>query len=283
MRQNGNNIIKRLSIATPSTWLLLFFVVPFLIILTYSFFQRGSYGEIIYELSFSNYRELLDPIYITAFSRTLIAGIFTSLVTLAIAYPISFYIAQRANKRIRELLLVAVMLPLWTSYLARTYSWMIILGENGFVNKFLLSVGILQEPIEVLFTPLAIIIGLIYNYLPFMILTLYVSLEKIDPKIIKSSRDLGANRFQAFWHVVLPLSKTGIVNGSILVFVFGIADYVIPNILGGSKFLLLSNVIANQFIVARNIPLGSALTVVFTTLVFVLVLLQSNLTKKRGS
>ena len=275
-----NKKLLNIALLPSLIWLSIFFIVPFIIIFVYSFFERGTYGEVMYRFNLENYTTIVDFLYLKAFSRTLLLALFNVFISLVIAYPVAYFIAFKTSTRVQNILLLAIILPFWTNYLARIYSWLMLLGDKGIINNTLIGLGIISEPISMIFSPFAILIGLTYNYLPFMILSLYVSLEGLDKRLMKAAADLGATKLQVFTKVTLPLSIRGIINGSVLIFAFSIADYVIPNLLGGSKYLLISNVIANQFVFTRNVPFGAALTIVFTFIVLLIIIIQNNSLKR---
>lgn len=269
-----------LVLAPPLLWLLIFFVLPFIVLLFFSFFERGIYGNIVYNFTLDNYSELTSPVYLGAFTRTLGVGILNAILTFLIGYPVAYYLAFKASDRAQQIMVAALILPFWTNYLSRTYAWLILLGEEGAINQWLISARLVSEPLNMLFTPFSVMIGLLYNYLPFMILALYATLVRIDKNYLNVAKDLGASSAQTFFRVTFPLSLNGVFLGALLVFTFSIADYIIPNILGGSKYLLVSNIIANQFVQTRNIPLGASMTAVFMLLIFVFLWIQSKLSNR---
>lgn len=261
-------------------WIALFFIAPLLIITTYGFFTRGVYGQVIYDFDLNHVRELLNPTYASAFGRSFLMAAANVCLCILMAYPVAYYISFRLQGKLQNLVLIAIILPLWTNYLARTYSWFMILSDNGPINQTLHCLHVNENPIQILFTPVSVLIGLLYNYVPFMVLALYVGMEKIDRNLLLAAKDLGATKLEAFKRITLPLSVTGMINGSILVFVFSLSDYIVPNILGGAKHLLISNVIANQFLVARNVPLGALLATALVLLIFACILLLTKSTKR---
>ncbi|MGL5080002.1 MAG: ABC transporter permease [Microcoleaceae cyanobacterium] len=256
----------------PATcWLLLFFVLPLLIVLIYSVLERGTYGGVNWTFTGENYQRLANVLYLKVFWRSLTLAIFTTVACLVLGYPLAFFIITRPS-RWRSILLLLVIIPFWTNFLVRTYAWMVILRREGIVNSLLVSLQIIDEPLNLLFTPLAVMIGLVYGYLPFMVLPLYATLERLDFTLVEAAQDLGANDLRTFWRVVLPLTQPGIVAGSILVFIPALGAFITPDILGGAKTLMIGNLIQNQFLQARNWPLGSALSTVLMLLVLVPVL-----------
>jgi spermidine/putrescine transport system permease protein len=239
----------------PTTiWLLVFFVLPLIFVLVCSFLERGTYGGINWIFTLSNYQRLV------------------TLVCLIIAYPLAFFIVTR-SARWRNLLLVLVIIPFWTNFLVRTYAWIVILGNEGVINSVLKSLQLIDQPLTLLFTPFAVIIGLIYGYLPFMILPLYATLERLDFALIEAAQDLGANDLRSFVRVVFPLTQRGIIAGSILVFIPALGAFITPDILGGARTLMLGNLIQNQFLQARNWPFGSALSMILMGIILIPVLI----------
>lgn len=257
----------------PATiWLILFFTVPLLIVLLYSFLERGTYGDVIGIFTLSNYQRLFSEIYWGILWRSLWLAFLTTVACLIMGYPLAFFIATRPP-RWRNALLLLVIIPFWTNFLVRTYAWMVLLRNEGTINVVLQSLHLIQEPLTLLFTPLAVIIGLIYGYLPFMVLPLYSAIERLDFSYIEAAQDLGANDLRTFWRVVLPLTLRGIIAGSILVFIPAIGAFVTPDILGGAKTMMIGNLIQNQFLKARDWPFGSALSVLLMILILIPVLL----------
>ncbi len=263
--------INKILIFPSGLWITAFFLMPFFVVFIYTFFSRGIYGNIEYNININNYYRAFEFVYATSFFRSLIYAILTSLITLLIGYPVAYCIVKISNLKVKRLLLFLIILPFWSNYIARIYAWAMLLSDKGIVYQLLFELNLIEENLSILYSSNAVYIGLIHNYLPFMILSIYVALENIDKRILNASYDLGASFSYSFMRIILPLSYSGIRNGCIMVFSFAIADYVIPNILGGSKKLLISNVISNQFITTRDIPFGATLTVLFTILVFAMI------------
>lgn len=260
---------KRIWLILPATvWLVIFFVVPLVIVLICSFLERGTYGGVVWSFTVGQYQRLLNPLYLRVFVRSLELAAFTTIICLAIAYPFAFFIATRPRGW-RNLLLMLVIIPFWTNFLVRTYAWMIILRDQGVVNTLLQNLHLIDEPLNLLFTPFAVLVGLIYGYLPFMILPLYVTWERFDFSLIEAAQDLGANDIRTVWRILLPLTRRGIIAGSVLVFIPALGAFITPDILGGSKTVMIGNLIQNQFLQARHWPLGSALSILLMMLVIV--------------
>lgn len=248
-------------------WLFFFFLVPLGIVLVYSFAQRGVYGGIEWAFSLENYARALDPLYVKILWRSLGMALFTTIFCLLCGYPFAYFIAF-APAQLKNLLLILLIIPFWTNFLIRTYAWIVILQEEGLINSLLLSIGVIRQPLNLLYTPMSVMLGMVYGYLPFMVLPLYSSLEKLQPALLEASMDLGANRLKTFLHVTLPLTAPGIAAGVVLVFIPTIGEFIIPDILGGAKTVLIGNLITNQFLTARDWPFGAAIT--FIVVLFVL-------------
>lgn len=250
-------------------WLLLFVIAPAAILLVYSFCRRDALGQVVYDFNFDNYKRVFDPIYLRILWRSLFYAGLSTLFCLVIGYPVAYFIGKAAEN-MRNLLLVLVMIPFWTSFLIRTYAWITILKSEGLLNSLLLSTGLVSLPIEIMYTPAAVIIGLVYAYLPFMILPIYGSVEKLDNALVEAAMDLGAGPVRAFSTVILPLTWPGMVAGALLVFVPALGMFAITDLMGGARVPMVGNVIQNQFLQARDWPFGSALGVTLMTL-FILV------------
>ena len=250
-------------------WLLLFVIAPAAILLVYSFCTRDGLGQVVYDFNLDNYKRVIDPIYLRILWRSLFYAGISTLLCMVIGFPVAYFIGK-ARENLRNLLLVLVMIPFWTSFLIRTYAWITILKSEGLLNSLLLSTGLTSLPIEIMYTPAAVIIGLVYAYLPFMILPIYGSVEKLDNALVEAAMDLGAGPVRAFSTVILPLTWPGMVAGALLVFVPALGMFAITDLMGGARVPMVGNVIQNQFLQARDWPFGSALGVTLMTL-FILV------------
>ncbi len=241
-------------------YLILFFGVPLLIVVGYSFATRNRFGGTdLSGWNLDSYAKLGEPIVRDILFRSLSLALVTTVICLLIGYPFAYFLATRSPV-VRNLMLVFVMIPFWTNFLVRNYAWRVILGNDGPLTKTTEFLGLGEQ--EFLFTQTAVVIGLVYGFLPFMILPLYASIERIDPRLLEASRDLYANGFQSFRRVLLPLSMPGVIAGSILCFVPSLGAYVTPEILGGAKTTLLGSYIVTQFLTARNWPFGASLSFV---------------------
>ncbi|MGK7929638.1 MAG: ABC transporter permease [Spirulina sp.] len=263
-------------------WLILFFVLPLTIVLIYSFLERGTYGGVDWILTLENYQRLFNPIYWTVFFRSLYLAFLTTFACLLIGYPLAFFIATRPPQW-RNIFLLLVIIPFWTNFLVRIYAWIVLLRTEGVINIILQSLGITNEPLELIFNSFAVSIGLIYGYLPFMILPLYATIEKFDFSLIEASHDLGANDFWTFLRIVLPLTSRGIIAGSLLVFIPAVGEFVTPDILGGAKTIMLGNLVQSQFLSARNWPFGSVLSIMMMAIVLLPILVYFRVSEEKKS
>ena len=266
------------------TWLILgaFLLAPLAIMLVISFARRGDHGGIAPIEHFAqyistgaflqNYKESTDPVYLAIFWQSLWMAVVTTILCLIVSYPMAYYIALVARRQRKNLLLALVAVPFWTSFLIRTYAWVLILRTEGLLNTALLHLHLIREPLQLLPSHFAIMLGLVYGELPFMILPLYASLEKLDRMLLEASNDLGAGGWGTFWRVTVPLTMPGILAGVVLVFIPSLGQFIVSDMLGGGKKVLIGNVIQDQFTTARNPPLGSALAFELTAIVLVLLM-----------
>ena len=241
-------------------WLLLFVIVPTLMLVVISFCERDSLGRIVYTFNFDNYVRAFDWKWLRILGISVWYAFLTTLICLILGYPVAYFIG-RSSERVRGLLIMLVMIPFWTSFLIRTYAWISILAQDGLLNALLMTIKITSEPIGFMYTPFAVVLGLVYNFLPFMILPIYTSVEKLDGSLIEAAYDLGARPARVFAQVVLPLTQPGIAAGILLVFVPAIAMFAITTLMGGGTNPTIGEVIQNQFTKARNQPFGAALGV----------------------
>ncbi len=247
-------------------WLLIFFMLPLLFVLAASFLTRGEGGTPILPFTLDHYDRTLN-VFGPVVWRSVGIALSTTFWCLLLGYPLAFYISTRKSQTTRLILLFLIMLPFWTNFLVRTYALKSILGPEGIINSLLLNLGTITEPIAMLFTQFAVILGLVYGFLPFMILPVYAAVERLDFRFVEASNDLGANDWHTFWRVVFPLTLPGVVAGSMLVFIPSIGSFVTPDLLGGTKGLMIGNLVARQFGGRANIPLGSAISMVLIVLV----------------
>ncbi|AKA83274.1 putrescine ABC transporter, permease protein PotH [Pseudomonas synxantha BG33R] len=276
---------KQVVIGIPFLWLFLFFALPFFIVLKISFAEADvaipPYTEIYtyveqklqVVLNLANYSLLAgDELYIAAYLGSLKMAFFSTLLCLLIGYPMAYAIAT-ARKEMQTVLVLLIMMPTWTAILIRVYAWMGILSNNGLLNGFLMSMGLISEPLQILNTNIAVYIGVVYSYLPFMILPLYANLVKHDQSLLEAASDLGSSTFNSFWKITVPLSKNGIIAGCMLVFIPVVGEFVIPELLGGPETLMIGKVLWQEFFNNRDWPVASALAVVMLAILIVPIIL----------
>jgi spermidine/putrescine transport system permease protein len=252
--------MRKLFLLPARLWMALFFAAPFAIVCAYSFLTRGDYGGVEQPGTLENFTRLADPLYLAILWRSVwIAALSTALCALA-GFPLALFIS-RAGKR-KNLYLQLVLLPFWTSFLVRTYAWLFILRDTGLVNTVLIRLHVIATPFQLLYNDGAVLIGLVYNFLPFFVLPMYATLERLDPALLEAAADLGARPWATLWRVVLPVSAPGFVAGSVLVFIPCLGAYLTPDLLGGGKSVMLGNLVQNQFTTARDWPFGSAASLV---------------------
>lgn len=263
-------------------WLLVLIAIPLAFVFVLSLSRRNPSGSIEWALGISNYLRALDPLYLWIYWRSLLLALTTTLVCLVLGFPVAHFIARQPSAALRNLLLFLVTLPFWTSFLIRTYAWILLLRTEGIINNALLALGIIQQPLPMLYNNFAILAGLVYTELPFMILPLYTVLERIDKSQLEASSDLGCTDWQTFWQVLLPLSRPGITAGVVLVFVPSVGAYLTPDLLGGAKSLMAGNLIHNQFAVVRDHPFGAAIAFVLTVVVLALLAVSYRTTREHA-
>lgn len=268
-------------ISIPYLWMFLFFLLPFAIVLKISFSQAAiaippyqpifQYAEqaLTIVLNMGNYIFLTqDSLYFAAYMGSLKIALIATLVCLALGYPMAYAIARAPRER-QLIYLLLIMMPTWTAILIRVYAWMGILSNNGLLNNALMSLGIINSPMQILNTDTAVYIGVVYSYLPFMILPLYANLVKHDSTLIEAATDLGASRIKAFWQVTVPLSRSGIIAGSMLVFIPVVGEFVVPELLGGPQTLMIGKVLWQEFFNNRDWPVASALAIIMLALLLI--------------
>ena len=276
---------RQMVIGVPFVWLLLFFLLPFAIVVKISFASAAvaipPYTEVIQYvdqqlqvlLNLGNYIFLgEDELYLSAYLGSLKIAAVSTLLCLLLGYPMAYAIA-RASKEAQTVLLLLIMMPTWTAILIRVYAWMGILSNNGLLNGFLMSIGVISEPLQILNTNIAVYIGIVYSYLPFMVLPLYANLVKHDLSLLEAASDLGSSNFNSFWKITVPLSKNGIIAGSMLVFIPVVGEFVIPELLGGPETLMIGKVLWQEFFNNRDWPVASALAVVMLAILIVPIIL----------
>ncbi|KPU42347.1 spermidine/putrescine transport system permease protein PotB [Oxobacter pfennigii] len=251
-------------------WLLAFLTVPFIIVIIMSFLTRGVYGQVEYTFSGEGYLRLLNSTYIKILVNSLKISLFTTALCLIFGYPFAYYIAK-APKKYRALLLMLIVIPFWTNSLIRTYAWITLLRTEGIINSYLIKLGLISNPIQMLYTDGVVLLGLVYTLFPFMVLPLYASIDNVDKAYLEAASDLGAPPVKTFLKVTLPLTMPGIVAGCLLVYIPTLGLFFIPDLMGGSKIMLISNLIKNQFLTARDWPFGSAISIVVIMITFVFI------------
>ena len=272
--------LKTLLLLFPGVgWLLLLMVVPCLLVFAFSFFERGVYGGIDYIFTWQNFARAAEPVYLTIFlDSARIAGLAT-LVALLLGYPAAYAITLAPRgKQTRYLILV--MLPFWSNYLIRTYAWIVLLNREGLINKGLGGLGLIEQPLPILYNEFAIVTGLVYNYLPFVILAIYASLQRLNPEVREASEDLGAPAWRTFLRVTLPLTLPGVAAGAVFVFVLSIGNFITPDLLGGGRLQMVGNLIYDQFLSARDWPFGASLSMILIGIMLLLLFAQAVLVNR---
>lgn len=265
-----NNAFQKSTIGVIFGWLIFFVLAPNLLVLIVSFLTRDSSNFYALPLTLENYTRLFEPLYAQVVWNSLYMSGLATLVCLIIGYPFAFLLTK-INPKYRPFLLFLVVLPFWTNSLIRIYGMKIFLGVKGILNSTLMSIGLIDTPIRILNTEVAVIIGLVYLLLPFMILPLYASIEKLDYRLLEAAKDLGANAFQRFIKVIIPLTMPGIIAGCLLVLLPAMGMFYVADLLGGAKVLLVGNVIKSEFLISRNWPFGSAISIGLTILMALLI------------
>ena len=269
-KKKKTNLAKWIMAGPVSLWMILLVAIPFIYILGISFLEKGTYGGVRLKFTLNNYVNALDPLYIKVFGESILIAAGTTLICILIAYPFTYFIAQKTT--IKKLVFMAMVnIPFLVTSLIRLFSWTNLLRKNGIINSILLNLGLIKEPLALVYNEIGAMIGLVYILLPFMILPLYSSIEKLDKSYIEASSDLGAKPFETFKNITLPLTMPGIFAGSILVFIPALGLYYVTDLLGGSKTQLVGNIIRNEFITARNWPVGAALSVFLVVITLLLV------------
>jgi spermidine/putrescine transport system permease protein len=247
--------------------MIVLFLIPLLIVCAYSLLSRGPYGGVMGPWTLESYRRVLDSLYADILWRSVWLASVSTAICLVLGFPLALFIARAGSRK--TMLLNLVMLPFWTSFLIRTYAWMFLLRDTGLVDSALQSLHLIREPLPLLFNTGAVILGLVYGYLPFMILPLYASLEKLDPVLLDAAGDLGATPWTALWRVVVPLTREGMYAGSLLVFIPCLGAYLTPDLMGGGKTVMVGTLVQNQFTAARDWPFGAAISLLLMALVLI--------------
>lgn len=246
-------------------WMLIFIAVPLLVVIWFSFLSNPDFKAGVYSFTLDNYQEFIDPVYLELLYRSFLYAVIATLICFIIAYPLGTLIVSLPAHR-QNLMIVLMIVPMWVNFLLRTYAWMVLLSGSGLISQFLGLLGF--QNVSLLYTQSAVILGMVYNFFPYMLLPIYTSLKKIDPDLLRAATDLGANPFQMFVKIKVPLSLPGIVSGCMMVFMPAVSTFVISNLLGGGKYMLIGNLIEQQFLTLNNWNFGAALSMVLMTIIF---------------
>lgn len=265
-------------LAPARIWIGLFFAAPLIIILGYSLLTRGDYGGVEQPWTLENYIRFADPLYAGILVRSFAMAIAATALCIALGFPLALFISRSGHRK--NLYLQLVILPFWTSFLVRTYAWIFLLRDTGLINTLLLRVHLIHQPVQFLYNDGAVLLGLVYSYLPFMVLPLYAILEKIDPSLLEAAADLGATPLRSLFRVTIPLAVPGILAGAVLVFIPCLGAYLTPDLLGGGRTVMIGNLVQNQFTTARDWPFGSAVSLI---LMAVAALLLFTVVRKRAA
>ncbi len=251
-------------------------VLPLLYILTISFFKSDFYGGMIYDFTLENYKELFNFVYLRIFINSILIALVTTLICILISYPFVLAISHK-SKKIQQIIMTLVMVPFLTNSLIRMYGWIVLLRKSGAINELLLNFNIIDNPLSLMYNNIGIIIGMVYTFIPFMILPLYNSVSNIDKYTLEAASDLGASKIKRFLNIILPQTLSGLFNGAIMVFTPTLGCFFIIDILGGGKVMILGNLIKNQFLTARNWPFGAAISVFLILLTTILILIYKKI------
>lgn len=249
----------------------MFFLAPMIIVVAYSFLTRGVYGGVEQPATLENYTRLFDSLYGVILLRSFLMAATATIICVLLGFPLALFISRAGTSK--NLYLQLVVLPFWTSFLVRTYAWLFLLRDTGLINTALQRMGLIHDPLPLLYNSSAVLLGLVYGYLPFMVLPIYATLEKLDPALLEAAADLGAKPLRALTRVTVPLTKPGLIAGSILVFIPCLGAYLTPDLMGGGKTVMIGNLIQNQFTTARDWPFGSAASLILMAIAGVLLFL----------
>ncbi|HML36771.1 MAG TPA: ABC transporter permease [Bacillota bacterium] len=278
-RNLKRNTIPAFTMAGPVTlWMIVFVLLPLLYVIFISFMKRDAFGGIDYHFTVMNYAEIFQPVYLRVIWKSLKLAFLTTAICLLIGYPMAYYIARKPS-RLAAKLLMLVMIPFWTNTLVRLYSINLMGQPNSFLNKFLMSAGIISKPLDILYSDGIVIVGLLISMLPFAILPLYASIEKLDKAYLEASSDLGARPAVTFWRVTVPLTLPGIIASIILVFIPSLGMYYVPEALGGGKVMLIGSLIRNQFLVTKNWPFGASLSIILVLITLLMLWLYTRVAR----
>lgn len=269
--------ISRLVMCGPITiWSIIFIIAPILLLLFISFMTKGPLGIIQYKFTLENYQTILDPVYFSVVKESLVVAFTTTVLCVLLGYPFAYFMANKPAK-ISGLLMILMMIPFWTNELVIVYSFVILFNSSGIINTLLMNLGVIKESLNMLYNNFAVVVGMVYMLLPFAVLPMYSSIEKLDKNLIEASKDLGAGPVKTFFRVVLPLTSPGIFAAVILVFIPTIGYYQITDMLGGGTQMMVGNLINNQFSLSRNWPFGAALSMVLAVLILIMLFIYTKL------
>jgi spermidine/putrescine transport system permease protein len=272
--------MRRLFLLPARLWMALFFAAPLAIVCGYSFLTRGDYGGVEQPWTAENFTRLADPLYLGILWRSIwIASVSTALCAI-LGFPLALFIAR--SGRWKNLFLQLVLLPFWTSFLIRTYAWIFILRDTGLVNTLLMRFGFIASPVQLLYNDRAVLLGLVYNFLPYFVVPMYATLERLDPGLLEAAADLGARPLATVRRVIIPVAAPGFVAGSVIVFIPCLGAYLTPDLLGGGKTVMLGNLVQNQFTTARDWPFGSAasLVLMLSSAILLAMLMRSRMARE---
>lgn len=269
-KKSKKNINAFIMLSPVIIWMFAFFLIPLFLVVSVSFLTRGQYGNIQYKFTLDNYIRFIDPMYFKIFWDSIVVSFMTTLSCLILGYPFA-YIIGRSPKKLRAVLLMLIILPFWTNSLVRTYAWIILLRTQGIINSYLIMIGLIHKPLQLLYNNGAVLTGMLYIMFPFMVLPIYTSVEKLDNTYLEAANDLYGTPVKTFIKITLPLTASGILAGCLLVFVPTLGLFFIPDLMGGSKTTLLSSLIKNQFLTARDWPFGMAISVFLIIIMFLII------------
>ena len=264
--------LRRWFLAPTTSMLVALFFAPMAIIVAYSLLMRGPYGGVVDEWTLENYNRLFDPLYAIILLRTLMLATVATVLCVVLGFPLALFISRSGSRK--NLYLQLVMIPFWTSFLVRTYAWMFLLRDTGLINSALLASDIIHEPLPLLYNNGAVLIGLVYSFLPFVVLPLFATLERLDKSLLEAAADLGARPFETITRIVIPLCAPAFRAGAVLTFIPSLGAYLTPDLLGGGKTVMAGNLIQNQFTTARDWPFGSAVSLVLMAIIMVLLIVS---------
>lgn len=265
-----NKIFRTVFILPVIVYTILLILLPLIYIFIISFFKSDSYGGMINSFTMQNYVELFDRVYISIFLKSMIIGLVVTLICMLITYPFVLAVSHK-SKMVQKVLMTLVMVPFLTNSLIRMYGWIVLLRKSGVINQFLLGIGLINNPLELMYNNFGIIVGMVYTLLPFMILPLYSAVSSIDKSLLEAASDLGASKLKIFTNIILPQTKPALFNGSLMVFTPALGYFFIVDVLGGGKIMILGNLIKNQFLTARNWPFGAAISVFLLVITFLII------------